>query len=73
MFWPAPGFHWIQPAVVNVLLLCVAVTFLQLANIRWFEARRPDSLATPVILSSLLLLAIVFRPQNFQPFIYFQF
>jgi alginate O-acetyltransferase complex protein AlgI len=73
MFWPAPGFHWIQPAVVYVLLLCVAVTFLHLTNIRWFEARRPDSLATPVILSSLLLLSIVFRPQNFQPFIYFQF
>ncbi len=73
MFWPSAGFHWIQPAVVYVLLLCGAVTLLHLADIRWFEARRPDHLATPLILFSLILLAIVFKPQDFQPFIYFQF
>jgi alginate O-acetyltransferase complex protein AlgI len=73
MFWPQPGYRWINPAVVNVVLFCAAVNLIQAGNIRWFEARQPARLATPVILFSMILLAIVFKPQNFQPFIYFQF
>lgn len=73
MFWPSAGISWLHPFSIGALIFMILTHLLHLT--RWGSAKMlpPDRWYTPVILFTLLWLVIIFYPEGFQPFIYFQF
>lgn len=76
MFIPShfnEGFHWIS--LRAVILLPVLAAFHAVSATRWSRLVElpADRWYTPVILFLLIYLVLLFQPQEFTPFIYFQF
>jgi alginate O-acetyltransferase complex protein AlgI len=76
MFVPtafAEGIHWIS--LRALLALSPMAIFHGLAGTRWqrYKDLSPQRWYTPAILFLLVYLALLFRPEDFTPFIYFQF
>ncbi|MBI9079524.1 MAG: MBOAT family protein [Pseudodesulfovibrio sp.] len=74
MFFPEQGVSWMNPFVIFILVGTVAVHILEYIG-KWNSWAFPSSSRwySPTLLFSLLWLSIMFFPDGFNPFIYFQF
>ncbi|WP_338419786.1 MBOAT family protein [Pseudodesulfovibrio cashew] len=74
MFLPEPGIAWYYPFVPFVLVASAVVFALEAKGV-WKQLFLPEAPAwySPALLLSLIGLAVTFRPEGFNPFIYFQF
>jgi alginate O-acetyltransferase complex protein AlgI len=74
MFILEGGLHWVHP-FVYVALLSTIVGHLtaEIQVLRRFRACDIRTLYGASVLLSMFLVALIYRPLGFQPFIYFQF
>jgi len=73
MFGLRMGLAWYHPFTVGILGLMIVIHILFRAGLASWEKLSPERLLTPVVLFSMWSLILVFPPQGFSPFVYFQF
>jgi hypothetical protein len=74
MLAAAPGVVWIPPAVVTGLaLFAVGHVTAGVSMLPPLRRADPRSVWGSALLFGLLLLAVIWKPEGFRPFIYFQF
>ncbi len=73
MYAPAPGIGWLFPFALFVLPATILIHVLWLKPWgRWLELPH-DRWYTPIVLFTMLGCVLVFHPENYNPFLYFQF
>ncbi|MFT7641001.1 MAG: alginate O-acetyltransferase complex protein AlgI [Pirellulaceae bacterium] len=73
MFWPDAGYHVMAPFPLFAIgLMAIGHILTAVGHEEWLELEY-DRLRTPLALGTMILLVLVYYPQGFQPFVYFQF
>ncbi len=73
MYAPDPGITWLFPFALLVLPATIFIHVLRLTRWqRWLELPH-DRWHTPVVLFTMIGCVAIFRPDSYNPFLYFQF
>ncbi len=73
MAWPHGGIAWLEPLAATLLVATAVAHGLEAAG-RGRPLRLPlDAWYTPTTLATMIGLVLLYHPQAFNPFIYFQF
>ena len=73
MFWPQEGLSWISPGALVALALVAAAHLARVAGGRHRLVLPVEAWYTPAAVATMLWLSVLLRPDNLNPFIYFQF
>jgi len=73
MFYPSAGVVWYHPFVLFVLFSFVLIHLAELFRLGEYHRLPLSAWYTPTAIFTMIWLCIIFRPQQFAPFIYSQF